>query len=178
MTDSRTAITLIGEEIVGSWTVEALGDSGEVLGGSYLFYDGAVESAANSEQIPVLSRFDCLMAAENLPEAKNIYSFRPPRTGRHALLVGNEAKGLRRRTRKQAHVIVEIPLVSRNINCLNVAAAAAVLLYNLSQEQPLNTKQRSLTNIRQNRPGLLFIGGSSPMAVGTSIRSAYTFQLP
>src|SRR5258708_2075068 len=175
MTDSHTAITLIGEEIAGAWNEEALADIAEVFGGSYLSYDGAIESTAKCEQSPVLSRFDCLMAAENLPEAKNIYSFRPPRTGRNALLVGNEAKGLRRRTRKQAHVTVEIPLVSKNINCLNVAAAAAVLLYNLSQERHLNTKQRSLANIRQNRPGVLFVGGSRPMELVSPIRSATAF---
>lgn len=175
MLEGGCPITLIGEEIAGAWNEAALADIVQVFGGVYLAYDGAKESLVGSEPLPILSRYDCLMAAENLPGAQSVYTFRPPRSGSQALLVGNEAKGLRRRTRKQAHVVVEIPLPSRNINCLNAAAAAAVMLYYLSLEQPLNIKQRSPGSLQKSRPELLLIGDADPMELGGAIRSACAF---
>ncbi len=175
MTESRDPITLIGEEIDGQWNEDALADIASAFGGTYIAYNGWDDTSLDGDPLPVLSRFDCLMAAENLAGAQSVYSFRSPNEGRHALIIGNEAKGLRRRTRKQAHVVVEIPLASKNINCLNAAVAAAVLLYYLTQGQPLNTKQRSLTSIQQSRPGLLLVGGSSSMDLGSTIRSACAF---
>jgi hypothetical protein len=215
MTAGRCPLTLIGEEIAGSWNEEALADIALVFGGRYLAYNSSlapvhsyrdrvyssplaldthegcpyelcpqINGEADNEEIgnggeddllPILGRYDCLMAAENLPGAQSVYSFRPPREGAKALLVGSEARGLRRRTRKQAHAIIEIPLISRNINCLNVAAAAAVMLYYLSQDLPMPTKQRSLASLQKSRPDLLLIGGCDPMELGSTIRSACAF---
>src|SRR5437762_1386483 len=114
-------ITLIGEEIAGAWNSQALADIASAFDGTYVAFNGADAGVTEDGVSPALTDYDCLIAAENLPGAANVYGFRPPGS-RNALLVGNEAKGLRRRTLKQAHDVVEIPLASRNINCLNVAA--------------------------------------------------------
>lgn len=175
MTQARQPITLIGEEIAGAWNSEALADIAHVFGGAYRAYAADETDGLDDPSRGTLGGYDCLMAAENTPNAASVYSFRPPVAGSHALLVGNEAKGLRRRTRRLANTTVEIPLASRNINCLNVAAAAAVMLYYLSLEQPLNTKRRSLASLQQARPAVLLIGGSDPMELGSALRSVCAF---
>ena len=175
MIQNHNPITLIGEEIAGEWNSDALDAIAAVFGGSYLAYNAHDRPDSEYETSSILRGYDCLMAAENLPGAQSIYTFRPPRAGKHALLVGNEAKGLRRCTRRQAHTIVEIPLPSRNINCLNVAAAAAVMLYFLSECPPLKVKHRTRSSHRSSRPDLLLIGGSDPMELGSTIRSACAF---
>jgi hypothetical protein len=175
MTAGRSRITLIGEEIAGRWNTDALADIAPVFGGTYRAYAEAGESEAQDGGVPMLRGYDCLVAAENRPGAQDVYTFRPPREGVHALLVGNEAKGLRRRTLKQVHAIVAIPVVSKNINCLNVASAAAAMLYYLSLEQALPTKKRTLTGIQKSRPDLLLLGSRDPMELGSAIRSACAF---
>ncbi len=154
------------------------------------------EERANATAAP-FSAFDWLLAAENTPNAQSIYDCRPPvlstkaapieadtdTTGRRALIVGNEARGVRRQTLKRAHCVAEIPLVSQNINCLNVAAAAAVMLYYLAVNEarmaqgdaPLGQKRQTLGAIQKFRPDILLIGGRDPMELGSVIRSACAF---
>ena len=148
-----------------------------------------------------LDAFGWLLAAENQPGAQSIYDCRPPVVvppemvgktedadaanayTRRALIVGNEAKGLRRRTLKRADAVAEIPLVSQNINCLNVAAAASVMLYYLAVntaqmaagDAPLGQKRQTLTAVQKARPDVLLIGGRDPMELGSAIRSACAF---
>ncbi len=147
----------------------------EAFGGQYLPYASQVAAPAEAPARSVLPSFDCLMAAENHPAARNVYGFRPPPTGSRALLVGNEAKGLRRPTLKQAHALLEIPLLSKNINCLNAAAAAAVMLYYLHWPEPLPLPRRTLTAVQKQRPDLLLCSGPDPMELGSGIRSACAF---
>lgn len=137
----------------------------------YLSYASPTEEPG----VSLSRRFDWLVAAENHPQAQSVYEYRPPLEGKGALLVGNEAKGLRRRTRKQAHALVEIPLPSKNINCLNVAAAAAILLYYLSLSEPLPFKKQTLSSIQKHRPDILLVGGRDPRELGSAIRSACAF---
>jgi len=195
-------ISLVGEEIESPWNAAALADIAALFGGSYRAYGESSGSPVlppampriisdasaldaqvlttktniNSPPIEAIhSFFDYVIAAENAPGAQSIYSFRPPPTGAAAILVGNEARGLRPRTLKQADAIVEIPLRSRNINCLNVAAAAAVMLYYLSLDQRLEAKQTTATAMTRRRPDLLLVGGADPMELGSTIRSACAF---
>jgi tRNA G18 (ribose-2'-O)-methylase SpoU len=143
--------------------------------------EGATADRKDAIRLPTeasdpLAEFDWLMAAENTPDAVDIYRCRiPPGRMRPALLVGNEAKGLRRRTLKRADVTVQIPLISRNINCLNVAAAAAVMLAYLDLERPLVYPRRTLTAVQRERPDLLLIGGADHRELGSAIRSATAF---
>lgn len=173
-------VTLIGEEIEGAWNVEALTDVARSFGGEYLSLaprkaNGGSEGE-NTKDRDALRDFDWLIAAENTPDAVPIYSYRlQPGRVRPALLMGNEAKGLRRGTRKQADVTVQIPIVSRNINCLNVAAAAAVMLAYLNLERPLPYPRRTLSAVQRERPDVLLIGGPDHRELGSAIRSATAF---
>jgi tRNA G18 (ribose-2'-O)-methylase SpoU len=175
LTQAANAITLIGEEIAGDWNAEALRDVAEVFGGTYLDYNGASGDSADDAPRELLAQFDCLLAAENAPDAQSVYSFRLPDSIAPALIVGNEARGIGRRTLKQANTVLQVPLASRNINCLNVAAAAAVMLYYLSLKQPLHIGCSTSARLRKSRPDVLLVGGSDPMELGSAIRSACAF---
>jgi hypothetical protein len=122
-----------------------------------------------------LDGLDWIVAAENRPGAQTVYGLRPPSGARVGLLVGNEARGLRLPTLKRADAVVEIPVPSRNINCLNVAAAAAVILHYLATCDPLPFPQRTAAAVRKQRPGILLVGGSDAMELGSAIRSACAF---
>jgi hypothetical protein len=188
---------LIGEEIEGAWNEAALRDAACLFGGQYVAYrhkkasdaetarpptselcqttgqaaEPCSRAVVNRGRDPDLRTFDYLIAAENSVGAQSVYQFRPPATGNASVLVGNEARGLRGHTLKQADAVVEIPLASRNINCLNVAAAAAVMLYYFGLEQPLALKHITPTAASRRRPDLLLIGGADHMELGSTIRS-------
>ena len=202
LTSKTDFVTLIGEEIAGDWNIWALADIAQAFGGDYLPYTAAspdspevanpepnnpepnsfvvCNSEASADET-CLDAFEWLMAAENRPDAKNIYDCRVPLHSniRCGLLVGNEAKGLRRRTLRRANIVAEIPLVSKNINCLKVAAAAAIMLYyltvNTQLKTPLGQKKRTLSAVQKSRPDVLLLGGREPMELGSVIRSACAF---
>lgn len=182
--------TLIGEEISGEWNARALADVARAFGGEYAPYvghsneqtrtnDAAVIDDACVSDGDLLNNFDWLLGVENRQDAQNIYALKPPVLQNRALIVGNEAKGLRRRTLKQTHAVAEIPMVSQNINCLNVAAAAAIMLYylgvNEQRNAPLGQSARTLNALQKARPDILLLGGPDPMELGSVVRSACAF---
>ena len=185
----KNSFTLVGEEISGDWNVQALADIAHAFGGEYAAYvahSGEEQQSgdANNVALPdadgdLLNGFDWLLAAENGRDAQSIYALKPPGGQHRALIVGNEAKGIRRKTLKRTQAVAEIPLVSHNINCLNVAAAAAIMLYYLSVHEqrgsPLGQAGRTLNAVQKARPDALLIGGRDPMELGSVVRSACAF---
>src|SRR5262249_4617753 len=69
-----------------------------------------------------------IIAVENTRGAEDLFEIAPP-DGRFAVVVGNERSGISRALLQRADRVVQIPNASRHLNCLNVAAAAAVALY-------------------------------------------------
>lgn len=110
------------------------------------------------------------VAFDNLQGAFDIYGFSLPSGPRPAVLVGNERRGLARAVQKLADRAVELPMVSRRLNCLNVAAAAAVALYYLSRGG--GGKMQSRSHPEKRRPEILLLGGADHFELGSSIRSA------
>ncbi len=143
-----------------------MADIAQVFGGDYRAY---------ADDVAQLQSFATLIALENLPSAQSVYGYRPAPNGPYAVMVGNEAKGVRRATLKQADAVVEIPIPSRSINCLNVAAAAAVVLYYFSLTHTLSQKAQTVSRIGKQRPDLLLLGGTDHLALGSTIRSACAF---
>lgn len=109
-----------------------------------------------------------IIAFDNIPGAVEVYGFRAGRD--FALVVGNERRGLSHEFVKVTTDRVCIPMISRQINCLNVAAAAAVGLYYLcgTHVAPMSIRQ----NPGSRRPEVLFLGASDHVEVGSAIRSA------
>lgn len=109
-----------------------------------------------------------IIAFDNLKGAKDVYDFRPGKD--FAVVVGNERRGLSRMFRELATDSVEIPMLSRRINTLNVAAASAVALHYLSNVQVGRMRQRS--HPEKRRPELLLMGGADHIELGSAVRSA------
>jgi len=66
-----------------------------------------------------------IIAVENASGAEDLFKYRPP-DGPFVVVVGNERKGVSRELLRLADRVVQIPIRSVQLNCLNVAAAAAV----------------------------------------------------
>ena len=81
----------------------------------------------------IAASFSPLVAFENAAGAADVYGFRLPGAGRAAIVVGNERTGIGQDLLAAATHMVRVPMVSRRINTINVAAAAAVALYYLTR---------------------------------------------
>lgn len=114
------------------------------------------------------------IAFDNLPGAHDVYGFRAGSD--FAVMVGNERRGLSSSCRAVATDAVQIPMASRRINCLNVAAAAAVALYHLCGSAGRAMQARSQPESR--RPELLLMGAGDHVELGSAIRSAAAFGWP
>jgi SpoU rRNA Methylase family len=112
-----------------------------------------------------------IIAFDNLSGARDIYGFRAGPD--FAVLVGNERRGLSHELASLATDRVQIPMLSRRINCLNVAAASAVALYYLSTPPvgPMATRK----DPRSRRPELLLLEAGDHFELGSTIRSATAF---
>jgi tRNA C32,U32 (ribose-2'-O)-methylase TrmJ len=111
-----------------------------------------------------------LIAVENTPPATSVYG-RRALTSDVTLAFGNERRGLSSRLLAHADEVVAIPTVSRTVNTLNVAAAAAVAgWYVLRGSAP----QRMTTTPQTRRPSLLILGDDH-VEVGSTLRSAAAF---
>jgi len=112
-----------------------------------------------------------VIACENLPEAHALYGFRPAAS--FALLVGNERRGLTYSSRKMATHSVQIPMLSRRINCLNVSAAAAIALNYLIRIR-VGPIARTV-DPASRRPDVLLSALNDHVELGSAIRSAAAF---
>jgi tRNA G18 (ribose-2'-O)-methylase SpoU len=144
-----------------------------------LFADG-VENPANLARIEDAARLvgaicstsiaGRLIAIENADGASEIYGRRPLR-GETTLAVGNERRGLSRKTLAAADETVLIPTLSRTVTTLNVAAAAAVAAWYVLRG---SGAQARATRPERRRPTLLIVGDNH-VEVGSSLRSAAAF---
>lgn len=119
----------------------------------------------------VRDRHARIIALDNLAGAKEVYGLR---AGSHyAVVVGNERRGISRGFHALATDLAQIPMQSRRINCLNVAAASAVALYYLrcAQVGPMATR----SDPASRRPELLLLGAGDPIELGSAVRSAAAF---
>ena len=116
----------------------------------------------------VAESYSRLIAFDNLPGAKEVYGFCP--VSEFGLVVGNERRGISHRLRAAATDAVHVPMHSRRIDCLNVAAASAVALHYLVHPKAGPMLHRR--NASRCRPELLLVGGANHIELGSAIRSA------
>lgn len=109
-----------------------------------------------------------IIAFDNFPGAHDLYGFRAGE--KFAVVVGNERRGLSHELTSLATDHVQVPMISRRINCLNVAAASAVALYYLCAPPigPMAVRK----DPRGRRPELLLLGAGDHFELGSTIRSA------
>jgi hypothetical protein len=133
-------------------------------------WEGALPCISTEE---IGNRYDPLVAFDNGERSAPLYGFQLPRAGRAAVVVGNEREGIAGDLRAAARHVLQVPMVSRTLNCLNVAAAAGVALYYLAHAHGGRLQTRG--EPRKRRPDLLLVGGNDHIELGSTIRSAGAF---
>lgn len=172
--------TLVGDGVENPGNARVMVHAAEMFGAACRFRDTkgladiADQQLANFVTISgneLRSLHSRIIAFDNIPGAVEVYSFRAGRD--FALLVGNERRGLSYEFAQCATDRVYVPMMSRRIGCLNVAAAAAVGLYYLcgTPVAPMRIRQ----NPASRRPEVLFLGAGDHVELGSAIRSAAAF---
>jgi tRNA G18 (ribose-2'-O)-methylase SpoU len=181
MTDR--AVTLLGDGIENPGNALAMMHAAEMFDVACCFRDtrklAQSHEFAGSAATPLPSitdqqmreRHARMIAFDNLPGARDVYGFRAGKD--FGVMVGNERRGLSHQVRALATDAVQIPMQSRSIDCLNVAAASAVALYYLcgAQSRPASGTR----NPGSRRPHLLLMGAGDHIELGSAIRSATAF---
>ncbi len=182
-------ITLVGDGIENPWNARTMIEAARMFGGACVFRDRAGLSEAWREVLPDAAPFEAttrdalardhapIVVCDTLDGAADVCGFALPRDPDHAarpaVVVGNERRGIARDMQTLTQHRVRIPMVSRQITCLNVAAASAVVLYYLSRGGG-GTLQHSVQPHRR-RPELLLAGATDHVELGSTIRSAAAF---
>ena len=175
--------TLVGDGIENPGNALTMMHAAEMYGVVCSFRDtkglqgsGIIQDELNGK-LPVVTIRDIvkihsrIVAFDNLPNAREVYGFKPGKD--FAIVVGNERRGISHKFRSLSTDAVQIPMLSRQINCLNVAAASAVALHYLCRVKAGKMIKRRNPNSR--RPELLLIGGENHIELGSAIRSATAF---
>jgi hypothetical protein len=181
-------VTLLGDAIERPGNAVALWHAAQLFGAACGFrppmaWAGSPEWAA-LDAAPQAYRPEDLagrharcIAFDNLPGARDVYGFRAGDD--FAVMVGNERRGLSPACRAVATDAVQIPMASRRINCLNVAAAAAVALYQLcGSAGGAGRAMQVRSQPESRRPELLLMGAGDHVELGSAIRSAAAFGWP
>jgi tRNA(Leu) C34 or U34 (ribose-2'-O)-methylase TrmL len=118
-----------------------------------------------------------ILALDNWPNAELLYGYQLPNplpNQMHAALIaGNERHGISREVTSIATKAIAIPMISKQLNCINVAAASAVALYYLTHAHKGRMQVRN--DPQQKRPEIILIAGSNHAELGSVIRSAAAF---
>jgi tRNA G18 (ribose-2'-O)-methylase SpoU len=143
-------------------------------------YADGVENPANRARIDdaalllgavcVPSADGYVIAVENATSAASVYGRRRLRWA-VTLAVGNERRGLSRAVLSAADETVRIPTLSRTVNTLNVAAAAAVAGWYVARG---SGAQATTPHPERRRPSVL-LSGDQHVEIGSSLRSAAAF---
>jgi tRNA G18 (ribose-2'-O)-methylase SpoU len=178
--------TLVGDAIENPGNALALFDCARMFAVDCRFRDtkglslSAELQAALGDALPIAAAAEIgalhprTIAFDNGPGASDVYGLRPG-TG-FTLVVGNERRGLSHGMRSLATHAAQVPMRSRRVNCLNVAAAAAVALYYLRQPQALG--RASPRDPERRRPELLLAGAGDHVELGSALRSAAALGWP
>lgn len=177
------APALIGDGIENPWNARVMEAAAAMFGWDCLFRDrgGLAEAWAETgleggplaiTREAVRSGYSPVIAFDNAAGADDLYGFRPGGPGPLAVVVGNERRGIAGDMMALADRKVQVPMVSRRINCLNVAAAAGVAMYYLVRG---GGRLQTRSDPARNRPELLFLGPGDHVELGSSIRSATAF---
>jgi hypothetical protein len=177
------AVTLIGDSIENPANALVMKDAAKMFGAACRFrdtkglnqIDGSIglgdEPFLTIEPEQISELHSRVVAFDNLPGASEVYGYQAGSD--FGVMVGNERRGLSYECGKHATDKVHVPMFSRRINCLNVAAASAVALYYLCGTGVGRMAVRGEPGNR--RPEVLLLGPGSHVEVGSAIRSIAGF---
>lgn len=171
--------TLVGLDVEGEWNVPLLTNAAKMSGASLLFASSAAsrsETAGTADpSVPIdelLSQFDHVLACEVTTKSRSIYDYPAPR-GHLGVIVGNELRGIPGKVLRKVDQVVSIPMSGRGVSSVNVAVAAAVVLYVL--ERDFGRKRIRTSPLLHNDVDLLVLGPPDPSELGSLLRSAWAF---
>ena len=172
-------LTLVGLDIEGEWNFPLLANAAEISGASLLFAntrsreEGDIREANSFPLIDDLShQFDGIIACETSKQSKPIFDFPTPR-GHLAILVGNEQQGIPHQILNKADHLISIPMQGRGLSSINVAVAAAIVLYALQHD--LGRRRKRKSSIPQSEVDLFLLGPEDPSEIGSLLRNAWAF---
>ena len=174
--NSESTSILVGDSIENPANARVMMAAAQMFGTDCAFANflgGAAAGAGLPRTAPqdVAAGYAQVLACDNLAGAHELYGFRA--AARFALVVGNERRGLTHSMRSIATRAVQIPMVSRRINCLNVAAASAVALNYLTRLKVGPSAHSADPAAR--RPEVLLSAATDHIELGSAIRSAAAF---
>ncbi len=182
---SQRKITLVGDGIENPWNAQTMIDAAGMFGSECLFRDREKSAENRKKTAPagrtpklitreaLTDKYAPIIAFDNLEGAVDVYGFRLTGGWQPAVVVGNERRGIGKDIEAIADYSVQIPMFSHTLNCLNVAAAAAVALYYISRGG--GAKLLVSAHPSKRRPELMMIGAGDHVELGSSIRSAGAF---
>jgi tRNA(Leu) C34 or U34 (ribose-2'-O)-methylase TrmL len=175
----KTRYTLVGFEIEGEWNVPLLVNAAEMSGASLLLAESRIPFSAtgivNGSMVgidEVLNQFDQVLACETTVKSRPVYEFAMPR-GHVGLIVGNERNGIPGKLLKRVHQVISIPMLGKGSSSVNVAVAAAIILY--VAERDLGRKRLRSVALTHRDVDVLVFGPSDPSELGSFLRSAWAF---
>jgi tRNA G18 (ribose-2'-O)-methylase SpoU len=176
---NSSRLTLVGLDIEGEWNVPLLANAAEMSGASLLFASSAHSkgemAATGNLSVPIdelLPQFDHVLACEVTQQSRPIYDYPAPR-GHLGVIVGNELRGIPGKVLKKVDQVVSIPMSGRGMSSVNVAVAAAIILYTL--ERDLGRRRIRTSPLLQGDVDLLLLGPPDPSELGSLLRSAWAF---
>jgi tRNA(Leu) C34 or U34 (ribose-2'-O)-methylase TrmL len=175
----KNQLTLIGVDIEGEWNLPLLQNAADMSGAGLRFAKaGGSPSGAAAKAYPVssidevLDQFDHVIACEAAKGSRAVYEYPAPR-GHVGVMVGNELSGIPVGLLKKADQVVSIPMFGRGMSSVNVAVAAAIVLYALQRD--LGRRPLRASALSQRDVDVLVLGSSDPNELGSLFRSAWAF---
>jgi SpoU rRNA Methylase family len=170
----RHRVDLIGDGIENPFNIEAMIHAAEMFGSSCLFNRlpaGDITNGASAITcVEIGQSYSPVLALENWKNVQVLYGYELQENTRAALVAGNERQGISREVAAASTHAICIPMISKRLNCINVAAASAVGLYYLSYGFKGRMQTRSAPE--KKRPEILLVGGIEHAELGSAIRSA------
>jgi tRNA(Leu) C34 or U34 (ribose-2'-O)-methylase TrmL len=154
---------LLGLDIHGEWNVPLLENAAGMSGAFLLF-------AQDLDEVP--AQFDYVIACEATRRSRTVYDYPAPR-GHLVVIVGNELQGLSKRVLQKADQVVSVPMLGRGMSSVNVAVAAAIVLYALQRD--LGRKHLRPSSLSCRDVDVLLFGPRDPNELGSLLRSAWAF---
>ncbi len=170
---SSRKITLVGDCIENSFNVDAMIHAAKMFGMECAFRSPINESCTPISCDEVKTSYAPVLALDNWKNTHVLYGYQVPDQAHSAVIAGNERHGISREMTAVATQAISIPMISRQLNCINVAAAGAVALYYLSNG--FKGKMQIRSEPQKKRPEIILIGGTNHAELGSAIRSVAAF---
>lgn len=169
-------VDLIGDGISNPFNLEAMIHAAAMFNSECLIRNSSQLATSGATEISVEQieqKYSPVLGLENWKNANVLYGYELPTQAHCAVIAGNEREGISREVATISTQAIIIPMISKRLNCINVAGASAVALYYLTFGFRGRMQVRS--EPQKKRPELLLLGGNEHAELGSAIRSAAAF---